>query len=102
MFPLFISDLRTFKPVRGRLSAISRCYSGTGMKKQDIAKRIARQSHVSRAAAADRVDNVVNQILADLRRGRKTSLPGLGTFSRDGDGCALFERDGGGDDTSQD
>jgi nucleoid DNA-binding protein len=72
------------------------------MKKQDIAKRIARQSHVSRAAAADRVDSVVNQILADLRRGRKTSLPGLGTFSQDDDGRALFERDGGGDDPSQD
>ena len=72
------------------------------MKKQDIAKRIARQTGVSRAAAADRVDGVVNQILADLRRGRKTSLPGLGTFSQDGDGRALFERDGSGDDTPQD
>jgi nucleoid DNA-binding protein len=85
-------------PVFGR----SRCYSGIGMKKQDIAKRIARQSGVSRAAAADRVDGVVNQILADMRRGRKTNLPGLGTFSRDGDGRARFERDGGGDDSSQD
>ena len=72
------------------------------MKKQDIAKRIARQSHVSRAAAADRVDRVVNQILVDLRRGRKTILPGLGTFSQDGDGRALFERDGSGDEPSQD
>ena len=72
------------------------------MKKQDIAKRIARQSHVSRAADADRVDRVVNQILVDLRRGRKTILPGLGTFSQDGDGRALFERDGGGDEPSQD
>jgi nucleoid DNA-binding protein len=72
------------------------------MKKQDIAKRIARQSGVSRAVAADRLDRVVNQILADLRQGRKTSLPGLGTFSQDGDGRALFERDRGGDDTSQD
>jgi nucleoid DNA-binding protein len=72
------------------------------MKKQDIAKRIARQSQVSRAAAADRVDSVVNQILADLRRGRKTSLPGLGTFSQDGDGRALFEPDGSDDDASQD
>jgi nucleoid DNA-binding protein len=65
------------------------------MKKQDIAKRIARQSGVSRAEAADRVDGVVNQILAALRGGRKTCLPGLGTFSQDGDGHALFEREGG-------
>jgi nucleoid DNA-binding protein len=67
------------------------------MKKQDIAKRIARQSGVSRAEAADRVDRVVHQILADMRKGRKTSLPGLGSFSQDGNGLARFEREGGGD-----
>jgi nucleoid DNA-binding protein len=66
------------------------------MKKQDIAKRIARQSGMSRAEAADRMDRVVHQILARLRKGGKTSLPGLGTFSKDGNGCALFEREGGG------
>jgi nucleoid DNA-binding protein len=67
------------------------------MKKQDIVKRISRQSGVSPAEAADRLDRVVHQILADLRHGRKTSLPGLGTFSGDGNGRALFEREGGGD-----
>ena len=72
------------------------------MKKQDIAKRIARQSGVSRAEAADRIDRVVHQILADVRRGRKTTLPGLGTFSQDGNGRALFEREGGGDGAPQD
>jgi nucleoid DNA-binding protein len=71
------------------------------MKKQDIAKRIARQSGVSNGQAADRVDRVVHQILADLRKGRKTSLPGLGTFSRDGNGLDLFEREGGADGTPQ-
>jgi len=54
------------------------------MKKQEIAKRIARQSGVSRAEAADQVDRAVHRILADLRRGGKTSLPGLGTFTKDG------------------
>jgi hypothetical protein len=73
------------------------CYSVAGMKKQDIEKRIARQSHVSRAEAADRVQGVVNQILAALRGRGKTSLPGLGTFSRDPDGRAWFEREGGND-----
>ena len=51
------------------------------MKNPDIAKRMARQSGVSRAEAADRVDRVVHQILSNLRQGRKSSLPGLGTFS---------------------
>jgi nucleoid DNA-binding protein len=73
------------------------------MKKQDIALQIARQSGVSRAAAADRVDRVVYQILADLRCGRKTSLPGLGTFFQDKHGRSLFkrEREGAVDVSSQ-
>lgn len=54
------------------------------MKKQDIATRIARQSGVSRAQAADRVDRAVHQILADLRKSGKISLPGLGTLTQDG------------------
>jgi nucleoid DNA-binding protein len=73
------------------------------MKKQDIARRIARQSGLTSAVAADRVDGVVNQILSDLRRGcRKTVLPGLGTFSHDPDGHSLFEREGAGNVPSQD
>jgi nucleoid DNA-binding protein len=67
------------------------------VKKQDIANQIARQSGVTRAIAADRVDRVFNQILSDVRRGGwKTWLPGLGTFSHDSDGCSLFERQWGG------
>jgi nucleoid DNA-binding protein len=61
------------------------------MKNQDIAQQIARQSGVSRAAAADRVDGVVHQILADLRHGKKISLPGLGTFSQDKHDRSLFK-----------
>jgi nucleoid DNA-binding protein len=77
------------------------------MKKQDITLRIARQSGLSRAAAADRVDGVVHQILANLRCGRKTSLPGLGTFSQDKRGRSLFKfkqfkREGVGDVSSTD
>jgi nucleoid DNA-binding protein len=65
------------------------------MKKQDIAEIVARHSGLSCAEAADRVDAVVHQILADLRRGKKTSLPGLGTFSQDAKGRAVFEREEG-------
>jgi nucleoid DNA-binding protein len=51
------------------------------MKKQDIALRLARKARVSRAAAADRLDRLVHDILSELRRGNQVSLPGLGTFT---------------------
>jgi nucleoid DNA-binding protein len=51
------------------------------MKKQDIAKRIARKSRVSPAAAADRLDRLIHDILTELKRGNPVSLPGLGTLT---------------------
>ena len=72
------------------------------MKTHDIAERIARQSGVSPAEAADRLDDVVNRILTDLRRGRETLLPGLGTFTQDRAGRAMFKREGGRRVASQD
>jgi hypothetical protein len=92
-----MNDLNSYARAREDFFLESLCYIVAGMKKQDIEKRIARQSNVSRAEAADRLQGVVNQILAALRGGRKTSLPGLGTFSRDPDGRAWFEREGGDD-----
>ena len=50
------------------------------MNKGELAGRLARQTHRSKAAAADDVDRVVHNILASLRRGEKARLPGLGTF----------------------
>jgi len=41
---------------------------------------MARQSKVSRAAAADELDRVVHDILRSLRRGVPVKLPGLGVF----------------------
>jgi nucleoid DNA-binding protein len=70
------------------------------MKKPDIARRIARQSRVSRAEAADRLDRVVNQLLADVRKGKRTSLPGLGYISNDKEGRALFVPEGSGNVTA--
>ena len=61
------------------------------MKKPDIAKRIARQSGVTQAEAADRLDRVIHEILTDLRKGTPTSLPGLGRFVRGTDGKVSFE-----------
>lgn len=51
------------------------------MRKKEIAKILARQSRVSDAEAADQLDRVVNQIIADLKHGLKTRLPGLGEFT---------------------
>jgi len=76
-------------------SDVTRCYSGIGMKKPDIAKRIARQTGLSQAEAADRLDHVVHQILLNLRQGKEASLPGLGTFIPRPDGKVAFQRQGG-------
>lgn len=61
------------------------------MKKPDIAKRMARQAGVTPAEAADRLDNVVRQVLADLKKGRETAFPGLGRFRHGPDGQVVFE-----------
>ena len=50
------------------------------MKKQQIAKRLAKREGISSAQAADQLDRVVHDILSHLRRGRAAQLPGLGTF----------------------
>ncbi len=50
------------------------------MRKDEIARRLARQSGVSKEAAADQLDQVVHDILKTLRRGKPAALPGLGTF----------------------
>ncbi len=50
------------------------------MKKDELAARLARRERLTRAAAADRLDQVVHDILARLRRGETVALPGLGTF----------------------
>jgi nucleoid DNA-binding protein len=52
-----------------------------GMKKDDLAKRLARQSHLTKAAAADQLDRMVHEILKQLRRGKDVALPGLGKFT---------------------
>lgn len=64
------------------------------MKKPDIAKRMARQAGVTRAEAADRLDGVLRQVLADLKQGRESSFPGLGRFRHGADGKVVFEAEG--------
>ena len=50
------------------------------MKKQQLAKRLAKQSGISPAAAADQLDIILSGILRRVRQGYRASLPGLGTF----------------------
>ena len=50
------------------------------MTKAKIIEKLAKQSNVTPAAAADQVDQVVNDILERLRKGQTASLPGLGSF----------------------
>jgi hypothetical protein len=63
----------------------------SGMKKLEIARKMARQSGVSRAEAADRLDRIVNELLTNLKRSGQASLPGLGTFIHGADGKLAFQ-----------
>ncbi len=50
------------------------------MNKDQLTARLARQAGLTKAAAADRLDRVIHEILANLRRGKPSPLPGLGRF----------------------
>jgi nucleoid DNA-binding protein len=65
------------------------------MKKPEIAKGLAQASGLTEAEAADRLDRVVQEILARLRRGERAPLPGLGSFTNKGGGKIAFRREGG-------
>jgi len=61
-------------------SSHSADYDLCGMKREQLARRLAKESGISPAAAADQLDRVLNDILKRVRQGRSASLPGLGTF----------------------
>ncbi len=65
------------------------------MKKQEIAKQMARQSGVTQGEAADRLDRVVREILERLREGQSVPFPGLGHFRPGTGGKVVFQRDRG-------
>jgi len=50
------------------------------MKKEELARQLAKESRITTAAAADQVDAILNAILKRVRKGQRASLPGLGTF----------------------
>jgi nucleoid DNA-binding protein len=53
------------------------------MKKEQLARRLAKESHITTAAAADQLDRVLSDILKRVRSGQSASFPGLGTFLPD-------------------
>jgi nucleoid DNA-binding protein len=48
------------------------------MKRKQLARDLARTAHMPAAAAQDRVDEVVHEILRRLRAGEPVDLEGLG------------------------
>jgi len=65
------------KPSAAELESSTIC---SGMKKEQLARRLARESGITPAAAADQLDRILNDILKRVRQGESASLPGLGTF----------------------
>jgi nucleoid DNA-binding protein len=65
------------------------------MKKQELARRLARRSGVSPAEAADELDRMVHRILTRLRKGQPAPLPGLGTFRPGRPWAFDFDPEGG-------
>ena len=50
------------------------------MKKEQVARRLAKESRISPGAAADAVDRILTDLSERVRKGQNASLPGLGTF----------------------
>jgi len=65
------------------------------MRKSQLATRLAKQAGVSAAEAADQLDHVVSQIIANLKKGESARLPGLGKFKPGPKWNFKFDREGG-------
>jgi nucleoid DNA-binding protein len=48
------------------------------MKREEIAKTLARQTGLSHSAARNEVDELVHKILLKLRKGQQVKVPGVG------------------------
>jgi len=48
------------------------------MKREEIAKTLARQTGLSHSAARNEVDELVHKILHKLRKGQQVKVPGVG------------------------
>ena len=63
------------------------------MRKEQLARRLAKASRIAPAAAADQVDRIVHDIQQRVRKGQNVSLPGLGTFRPGRERDFQFETD---------
>lgn len=82
--------------LRGRpnaLPASASQYHLVGMRKEQLAKQLAKESKISNAAAADQLDRIVSALLTRVRKGQSASLPGLGTFHPEGEEDFQFDHD---------
>jgi len=48
------------------------------MKKEELARELARKARLPAAVAQDQVDELVHRIVKKLRRGQRVVLPGVG------------------------
>lgn len=55
-------------------------YDLTRMKKEQVARKLAKESRIPESAAADQVDRILSDLQKLMRSGQSASLPGLGTF----------------------
>ena len=51
------------------------------MKRDELARQIAKQTRTSPAEAADRLDRIVHDLIQKMKKGKRTSLPGLGELA---------------------
>ena len=65
------------------------------MKKNELARKLARKTGVTPAEAADQEDRMLNDILQKLRSGEPANMPGIGQFCRDADGRIHFQNEPG-------
>ena len=68
-------------------------YLRIGMKKRDIALKLAQKTGVSPGEAADQVDHMVNAILHRLRSGHSAKLLGFGQFDVTAEGSIKFHKE---------
>ncbi len=68
-------------------------YDLVGMKKEQVARRLAKESHMTAGAAADQVDRILSDLQKRMRKGQSASLPGLGTFRPDRNQDFQFDPD---------
>jgi nucleoid DNA-binding protein len=48
------------------------------VKRDELARELAREARLPAAVAQDRIDELVHQIVRKLRRGQRVDLPGMG------------------------